>query len=344
MYDTALCCSVQRGGRCGCRRRIASNSTHCCSPLKRLPALRDICADAADSSAALLVADSANRCVKAVAASGRAALVFQCGADSRPRGLQLVRPATGDGAATLLLVECLEREQQVVDYSLAVAARSGERFAETRRLPLPLLSKHDPLAPVSVAQLSGGLVLIGNARATALEVVDARDASDVRRAAAPVALDFALWAFAVGTADAKELLAAIGLESHSARAAGGGVARPAGTAAARTCRRRRRELSARPSAAVREASAGRRVGRVAREPLGRVSLRFGRDAAADAASGAECRAGGVHRVLARCGRTRAAVRRESQAAAVTRVRRSLATTRDMRSLQNALVMYSRTYV
>ena len=168
-------------------------------------AVCDMCAD--DDSSALLVADYANRCVKAVAASGGAALVFQCGADSRPRALQLVRPAAG-GGATLLLVEWLDGDLQAARYALVAAARSGQRFRETRRLPLPVLSKDEPLAAVNMYKLRGGFVLIGNQRAKALEAIDARDANDIRRLAEPVALDFELWQFSVGTADAKELLAA----------------------------------------------------------------------------------------------------------------------------------------
>ena len=165
----------------------------------------DMCPDA--DSDALLVADYPNRCVKAVAVSGRAALVFQCGADSRPVALQLVRPVAGGGAA-LLIVEWLIAEQQTARYALVVAARSGQRFDETRRLLLPALAKEKPLAAVSMATTSGGFVLIGNIRAKALEVIDARDSSGIARLAAPLPLNFALWEFSVGAADGRELLAA----------------------------------------------------------------------------------------------------------------------------------------
>ena len=139
--------------------------------------------------------------------SGRAALVFQCGANSRPVALQLVRPVAGGGAA-LLLVEWLTAEQQAARYALVVAARSSQRFDETRRLPLPALSTEDPFVVVSMATTSGGFVLIGNSGANALEVIDARDSSGIARLAAPLPLDFALWHFSVGTADGRELLAA----------------------------------------------------------------------------------------------------------------------------------------
>ena len=66
-------------------------------------------------------------------------------------------------------------------------------------------------------KLRGGFVLIGNQRAKALEAIDARDANDIRRLAEPVALDFELWQFSVGTADAKELLAAIGCRTRAVR-------------------------------------------------------------------------------------------------------------------------------
>ena len=174
-------------------------------PTEDTVSVSDMCPDA--DSGALLVADFANRCVKAVAASGRAALVFQCGADSRPRALQLVRPVAGGGAA-LLLVQWLSAEQQAARYALVVAARSGQRFDETRRLPLPALAKEDKNAGISMATTSGGFVLIGNSRAKALEVIDARDLSGIARLAAPLPLDFALWHFSVGAADGRELLAA----------------------------------------------------------------------------------------------------------------------------------------
>ena len=174
-------------------------------PTENTVTVCDMCPDA--DSDALLVADYANRCVKAVAASGRAALVFQCGADSRPRALQLVRPVAGGGVA-LLLVEWLTEEQQAARYALVVAARSGQRFDETRRLPLSALAKEDPKAPVSMATTSGEFVLIGNIGAKALEVIDTRDSSGIARLAAPLPLDFALWHFSVGAADGRELLAA----------------------------------------------------------------------------------------------------------------------------------------
>ena len=174
----------------------------------------DICPDA--DSDALLVADAANRCVKVVAASGRAAPVFRCGADSRLRALQVVRPVAGGGAA-LLLVQWLEAEQQAARYALVVAARSGQHFDETRRLPLPALAKEDLLAIVSMATMSGGFVLIGNRGAKALEVIDARDSSGIARLAAPLPLNFALWHFSVGTADGRELLAATEVLSRTVR-------------------------------------------------------------------------------------------------------------------------------
>ena len=174
----------------------------------------DVCPDA--DSDALLLADAANRCVKAVAASGRAALVFQCGADSRPRALQLVRPVAGGGAA-LLLVEWLTAEQQAARYALVVAARSGQRFDETRRLPLQALVKEEPLAVVNLATTSGGFVLIGNWKAQALEVVDARDSNGVSRLAAPLQLDFALFEFSVGAAEGRELLAATEYSTRTVR-------------------------------------------------------------------------------------------------------------------------------
>ena len=183
-------------------------------PTEETVAVYDICPDA--DSDALLVADGANRCVKAVAASGRAALVFQCGADSSPVALQLVRPVAGEGAA-LLLVEWLTAEQQAAHYALVVAARSGQRFDETRRLPLPALSKQEPLAAVSMATTSGGFVLIGNSRAKALDMIDARDSSSIARLAAPLPLDFALWHFSVGAADGRELLAATEVSSRTVR-------------------------------------------------------------------------------------------------------------------------------
>ena len=165
----------------------------------------DMCPDT--DSDALLVANFANRCVKAVAASDRAALVFQCGADSRPVALQLVCLVAGGGAA-LLLVEWLESEQQAARYALVVAARSGQRFNETCRLPLPALAKEDPIAAVSMATTSDGFVLIGNTGAKALEVIDVRDSSGIARLAAPLPLDFTLREFSVGAADGRELLAA----------------------------------------------------------------------------------------------------------------------------------------
>ena len=94
--------------RCGC-------------PLKTL-SLLGTCVPSPDAdSDALLVSDNANRCVKPVAASGRAALVFQCGADSYPCALQLVHPVDSGGTA-LLLVEWLTVEQQADRYALVVAA------------------------------------------------------------------------------------------------------------------------------------------------------------------------------------------------------------------------------
>ena len=154
--------------------------------------------------------------MKAVKASGPWALVFQCGADSRPRALQLVRPVAGGGAA-LLVVERLTTEQQAARYALVVAARSGQRFDETRRLPLPALATEDPFAAVSMATTSGGFVLIGNSRARALEVIDARKSSGIARLAAPIRLDFALWEFSVGAADGKELLASTEVSSCNVR-------------------------------------------------------------------------------------------------------------------------------
>ena len=183
-------------------------------PTEDIVSVHDVCPDA--DSNALLVADYSNRCVKAVAASGRAALVFQCGADSCPRALQLVRPVAGGGAA-LLLVEWLESEQQAAHYALVVAARSGQRFDETRRLPLPALAKEDSLAAVSMATTSGRFVLIGNHRAKSLEVIDARDSSGIARLAAPLPLDFALWEFSVGAADGRELLAATDVSTRTVR-------------------------------------------------------------------------------------------------------------------------------
>ena len=107
-------------------------------PTEDTVVVTDLCHDADSND--LFIADYANRCVKAVAASGRPALVFQCGADSRPRALQLVRPVAGGGAA-LLLVVWLEAEQQAARYALLVAARNGQRFEETGRLLLPALAK-----------------------------------------------------------------------------------------------------------------------------------------------------------------------------------------------------------
>ena len=174
----------------------------------------DMCPDA--GSDALLVADAANRCVNAVAASGRAALVFQCGPDSSPRALQLVRPVAGGGAA-LLLVEWLTAEQQAARYALVVAARSGQRFDETRRLPLTALAKEKSNATVSMATTSDGFVLIGNIGAKALEVIDARDSSGIARLAAPLPLDFVLREFSVGAADGRELLAATEVSTRTVR-------------------------------------------------------------------------------------------------------------------------------
>ena len=165
----------------------------------------DVCPDV--DSDAFLVADNANRCVKAVTTSGSAALVFQCRNDSRPRALQLVRPVAGGGVA-LLLVERLKVVHQVASYELVVATRSGQRFDETRQLPLPALAKEDPYATFSMGTTSSGFVLIGNEKAKALEIIDARDSSGIERLAAPLSLDFALWHFSVGAADGRELLAA----------------------------------------------------------------------------------------------------------------------------------------
>ena len=127
-----------------------------------------------------------------------------------------MRPVAGGGAA-LLLVVWLEAEQQAARYALVVAARSGQRFYETRRLPLPALAKEEPLAAVSMATTSGGFVLIGNSGAKALEVIDARDSSGIARLAAPLPLDFALYAFSVGAADGRELLAATDGSTHTVR-------------------------------------------------------------------------------------------------------------------------------
>ena len=166
----------------------------------------DICPDT--DFEALLVTDAMNRCVKAVAASTSATLVFQCVAHSRPRALQLVRPVAG-GGATLLLIEWLEIEQKNARYALVFAARNGQRFKETRRLFLPALAKEDPTAPVSImATTNGRFVLIGNSGVKALEVVDARDSSGIARLAASLPLYFELFAFSMGEADGKELLAA----------------------------------------------------------------------------------------------------------------------------------------
>ena len=167
-----------------------------------------VCKDADSND--LLVADYPNRCVKAVSASGRVALVFQCGADSRPVALQLVCSVVG-GATSLLLVIRLTPVQQAARYALVVAARSGQRFDETRRLPLPALAKENPRAVVSMSTTSGGFVLIGNSGAKALEVIDARDSSGIARLAAPLPLNFALFVFSLGAVDEKELLAVINL-------------------------------------------------------------------------------------------------------------------------------------
>lgn len=165
----------------------------------------DICPDI--DSHAQIVADDASRCVKFIAASNRAALLFQCGPNSRPRALQLVRPVAG-GGTTLLLVEWLESEQQSGRYALVVFERSGEKFQEKQpRIHLSALSKGKRLATVSMATTSGGFVLIGNTEAEALEVIDARDSSGIARLA-PLPLKFKLFAFSMGTADGKELLAA----------------------------------------------------------------------------------------------------------------------------------------
>ena len=168
----------------------------------------DICPDA-DS----FLADTANRCVKTVAYSSRAAIVFQCSADSSPRALRLVRPVAG-GVATLLLVEWLEVEQQTASYALVVAARNGQRFDETRRLFLPALAQN-PKVLVSMATTSGGFVLIGNVGAKALEVIDARDSNDIARLAAQLPLDFELNAFSVGSADGRELMVATQVATRS---------------------------------------------------------------------------------------------------------------------------------
>ena len=138
----------------------------------------------------LLIADASNRCVKSVSAPGRAALVFHCGADSTPRALQLVLPVDG-GGTTLLLVERIEVEEQASRYALVVAARSGQRFDEKRRLPLQALSKEDPMAPVRMATKRGRFVLIGNERAKTFEVIYARGSSGIARLAAPLPLHFA---------------------------------------------------------------------------------------------------------------------------------------------------------
>ena len=59
-----------------------------------------------------------------------------------------------------------------------------------------------------MATTSGGFVLIGNIKAKALKVIDARDSGGIARLAAPLQLGIALWLFSVGAADGRELLAA----------------------------------------------------------------------------------------------------------------------------------------
>ena len=175
-------------------------------PTENTVYIHGMCSD--KDSDALLIADNANRSVKAIAESCLPVLVFQCCADSSPRALQLVRPVAGEGA-TLLLVEWLAVAQQSARYALVVAARSGKRFNETRRLQLPALATDNPLACVSMATTSGGFVLIGNQRAKALEMIDARDSSGISRLAAPLPLGFAMFQFSLGEVDGRELLAVI---------------------------------------------------------------------------------------------------------------------------------------
>ena len=169
--------------------------------------ISDICHDA--DSGELLLADTANRCVKAIAASSRVTLVFKC--DSIPRALRLVRSKAG-AAASMLLVELVKTKQQVVRFELVVAARSGQRFNGTQRLLLSALSKDayfkNGLTSVNMATTSGGFVLIGNIGAKALEVLKARNSNNKKKLAAPIPLDFVLWQFSVGIAEERELLVA----------------------------------------------------------------------------------------------------------------------------------------
>ena len=278
--ETSLCCSVQAGGRCGSRRRAASNSTRCCSPLKTLSLFAT--SVPTPTLGALLVADYANRCVKAVAASGRAALVFQCGADSRPRALQLVRPGG-------------RRRRHSAARRVARTRAAGRPLrARRRRAQRPALRRDAPTA-ASGARERGpyGRCQYGHNERRVRS--DWEQRSQSARSDRRARLE---WHRATGGAAPTGLRAvdvlsgrsgrerAAGrngrLDSHSARAAGGGVERRAGTASARAPHRWRREPSARSSAAVRAPRAGRRVARVAREPRGRVSLRFRRAAAAAA--------------------------------------------------------------
>ena len=136
-------------------------------PTEEIATICDVCPDT--DSDALLIADYTSRCVKAIAESGLAELVYECPFDTEPRAMQLLRPMAG-GSTALLLVEWLEEEdeEELAHYALVFAARSGRSFNETRRLPLPALVKEDREAAVSMATTSSGLVLIGNHKVKAL--------------------------------------------------------------------------------------------------------------------------------------------------------------------------------
>ena len=167
----------------------------------------DVCADSEPSS--LLVVDHWNRCVRRVSPlTARAAPVYQCAADVYPKAVRLALASAG-GAGALLVVERRSAEAVADRYSLAVAASTGDAFAEKSRLALPSLCDDYPNAEHSSGTTSAGQWLVGNAGAKALEVLDTRDAANVSRSAEPLRLDFTLWRFSMGRSEGAECLAAI---------------------------------------------------------------------------------------------------------------------------------------
>ena len=261
LVHVLLCCCVQVSRW---RWRAATNSKICAFPLKTLSTF--------------------GTCAPTTTPPHCSSLTTRIAA-WRPSRLPVARHSSSSAAPTRVRAPCSSCARRPAEAPLCCSSSGSKmtcRPPATRWLPpraaasaLQRLgdcpfrsSRKTTLWPLSVwPNWVADSFWLETSGAKALEVIDARNANDIRRLEEPVALESELFWFSYGTADGKELLAVIFVEgsvAHSASAAGGGVQRLAGTASVRApdahCNRRRTSGLSRPAA--RRPRAARHVGRV----------------------------------------------------------------------------------